>query len=245
MKEFFHTTFKIVIFLFLSNFTTTTFGQTFFNYQNDFQTILAKTKDQNDSLFYNGLLTRFLANDNTMTDFEVLALLIGFTDKAEYKPYQDIKKEREIYKLNGQGKFKEALDSATLFLQNHPLSQQAIIEISHSYFKLDNKERADYYMYQFQRIMKAMDFSGDGKEVPFFALGPADGQNYIRKYLATEVGTMGSGRDINGDFLDRLGAKISDGDQVVLSFIIQHAVNKMFSSELHKPDEKKSKRKRK
>lgn len=54
------------------------FGQTTFNYQNDFKAILQKTKDPNNVLSYDKLLRRFVSNDTTMTDFEVLALLIGY-----------------------------------------------------------------------------------------------------------------------------------------------------------------------
>lgn len=60
--------------------TTCGFAQDTFNYQTDFKNILAKTKDKNHKLAYNKLLTRFSALDTTLTDYEVLALLIGFTD---------------------------------------------------------------------------------------------------------------------------------------------------------------------
>ncbi len=220
------------------------YGQTTFNYKDDFKIVLAKTKDQNDNLSYDKLLKRFTANDTTLTDFEVLALLIGFTDKSEFKPYSDLDKEREIYKLNDEGKFQEALDSANIFLQKHPVSQQAIIEKSYSYYKLDNKDSSDFYMYQFRRIMKAMDFSGDGEDIPIFALGPADGQNYIRKYLSAKIGSMGSGRDKNGNFLDILEAKYKDGTSEYLYFIIQHATDKMFSKDVLKFFEEKDNKKK-
>lgn len=221
------------------------YGQTTFKYQKNFKTILEKTKDPNDQLAYEKLLKRFTSNDTSLTDFEVLALLIGFTDKPEYKPYNYLSKEREIYKLNGEGKFQEALDSANVFLQKHPVSQQAIIEKSYSYYKLDNKDSADFYRYQFRRIMQAMDFSGDGKDNPIFALGPADGQNYIQKYLAAKVGLMGSGRDKNGNFLGMLEAIYKDSTSEKLYFIIQHATNKMFSEEELKMFDRKDKKKKK
>lgn len=207
-------------------------GQTFFNYKDDFKKVLAKTKDQNNYLFYEKLLHRFKANDPTLTDFEVLALLIGFTDKPEFKPYSDLNKERDIYKLNGEGKFQEALDSANVFLIEHPLSQQALIEKSYSFYKLNNQDSANYYMHQFRRIMQAMDFSGDGIKKPIFALGPADGQNYIEKYLSSKIGTMGSGHDKNGYFLDILQVIPNNGSTPYnLYFIIQHATDKMFSAD--------------
>lgn len=221
-------------------------AQTTFNYKDDFQSILAKTKDPKDNLNYEKLLNRFVKNDTTLTHFEVLALLIGFTDKPEYKPYGDLQMEREIYNLNDDGKYKEGLKAANAFLKKHPLSQKALIEKSYSFYKLGNQDSANYYSYQFRRIMQAMDFSGDGDKNPIFALGPADGQDYITKHLACKIGMMGSGRDKNGYFLDMLEAIPKDGsDPYTLNFIIQHATEKMFLfDELETIDKPKKKKKK-
>src|SRR5687768_16504702 len=139
------------------------FGQTTFNYKDDFKMVLAKTRDQNDDLYYNKLLGRFAVNDTTMSDFEILALLIGFTDKPEYKPYQDMDIEREIYKLNGEKKYQEGLVSASKFLMTHPLSVKTLFEKAYSFHKLEQKDSAQFYLYQGQRVFEAMYFSGNGK----------------------------------------------------------------------------------
>lgn len=210
------------------------FGQTTFNYKDDFKKVLAKTKDQNDKLSYNKLLKRFSVNDTTLTDFEILAMLIGFTDKPEFKPYNDLDTERKIYDINGEGKFQDALDSANLFLKTHPLSVKVLFEKAYSFQKLGQKDSAAFYSYKGGRIFKAMNFSGNGKspQTPTFALGPADGQDYIYKFIGSNIGTMGSGDDQNGNFLDILEVIPKDGStSYKLYFIIQHATDKMFSSE--------------
>ena len=195
-----------IIFLFFASFM---FGQKTFNYTKDFKLILAKTKDKTNELSYDKLLVRFKKNDTTLTDYQVLALLIGFTDMSAYKPYADLAKERNIYDLNGKGKYKEGLASADSFLKTHPLSQKVLFEKAYSYHKLSNEDSANYYVYQGQRIFRAMYFSGNGQspETPTFALGPADGQDYIRKFIGASIGSMGSGRDAEGNFLDILEAK--------------------------------------
>lgn len=213
------------------------FGQTSFNYKDDFKTVLAKTKNQNDNLSYDKLLKRFTTNDTTLTDFEVLALMIGFTDKPEFKPYSDLSKEREIYNINGDGKFQEALDSANVFLKTHPLSVKVLFEKAYSFHKLGQEDSAAFYAYKGRRIFKAMYFSGNGKspETPTFALGPADGQDYIYKYIGSKIGgakigMMGSGSDKNGNFIDILEVVPNNGStSYKLYFIIQHATDKMFS----------------
>lgn len=224
------------------------FGQSTFNYKDDFQKILTKTKDNNDILSYDKLLKRFRINDTTLTDYEVLALLIGFTDKPDYKPYKDSSTEREIFKLNGEKKYKEGLELGQKFIKTHPLSIKTLFEIAYSYHILKQEDSAKYYLYQGQRIFKAMYFSGDGKskETPTFALGPADGQDYMYKFVGADIGTMGSGRDKDHNFLDMLEAKFDDGRTMTLYFIIQHATNKMFegtSIEEELKEEKKKKNK--
>ncbi len=226
------------------------FAQTTFNYAKDFSTILQRTKDKQAPLSYDLLLNRFKANDTTLTDFEVLALMIGFTDKPDYKPYEDLSEERDIYQLNGEGKYREGLDKANEFLSTHPLSVKVLMEKSYSFYKLEQQDSAQYYMDQAGRIFEAMYFSGDGKsrETPTFALGPADGQDYIRKFIGEDIGMMGSGRDSNGNFLDMLELKFKDGETVMLYFIIQHATNKMFAGtgmEKKLQEQKKTKKKSK
>ena len=211
------------------------FGQTTFNYKNDFKKILERTNDANDNLSYNKLLKRFIVNDTTLTDFEVLALLIGFTDKPEYKPYLDLHTERKIYDINDKGKFQEALDSANLFLNTHPFSVKVLFEKAYSFHKLEQEDSAAFYSFKGRRIFKAMSFTGNGKspETPTFALGPADGQDYIKKFIGyqiggAKIGKMGSGSDKNGNFLDILEVVPKDGSvPYSLYFIIQHATDKM------------------
>ena len=232
----------LLIFILLIS-TLTVFGQTKFRYNDDFKKILARTKDKNDNLYFDSLLKRFAADDTTLTDFEVLSLLIGFTDKKEYKPYKDLFTERAIYTINDGGKYKEALDSANKFLKTHPLSVKVLFEKAYSFHKLGREDSASFYSYKGQRIFQAMYFSGNGKttDTPTFALGPADGQDYIIKFVEASIGMMGSGQDKNGNFLDILEAKLDDEHTITLYFIIQHATDKMFSEDELKKMEDMSK----
>ena len=240
---------NIISFLLFITIGQITYGQKTFSYQEDFKKVLAQTKDPKNKLSYPKLLNRFKVNDTTLTDFEVLALLIGFTDKPDYKPYDDLKIEREIYELNEEKKYQEGLNKANIFLKTHPVSVKTLFEKSYSFYKLGQKDSAQFYAYQGQRIFSAMYFSGNGKtkETPTFSLGPADGQDYIRKFVGAKIGKMGSGSDKNGNFLDILEAKFEDGETLILYFIIQHATDKLFikkiiEEELNKPKEKKKDR---
>jgi Domain of unknown function (DUF4919) len=232
----------------------TAFGQEFeFDYHKDYDKIFDQSNDTSSSLHYNKLLIRFQDNDTSLTDFEVLALLIGFTDNQYFKPYSYLKTEREIYSLNGNRKYEEALSMCDSFLVYVPLSQQALIEKSYSFYKLEQTDSSNYYMWQFMRIMDAMAQSGNGltPESAFFSLGPADGQNFIIKYLSSDIGTMGSGRDKYGNFVDILEMTWEDeenGEQQRknLFFQIEHASKTMFGElNLDEPDKKSKKKKKK
>lgn len=131
---------------------------------------------------------------------------------------------------NGRKEYQEALKLGQTFVKSHPLNVGAIFELAYAFHKLGNEDSAQHYLYQGWRILKAMNFCGDGltSDTPVFALGPSDGQVYIQKVLRADIGVMGSGTDKNGNFLDILQAKYQDGRTVTLHFIIQHATNKMF-----------------
>jgi len=114
------------------------------------------------------------------------------------------------------------------------------------------KDEADKYSWMFHKIMSAMYHSGDGitPETAHFSLGPADGQNFIHKFIRADIGTMGSGSDKNGNFVDILEMKWTDdsGEQQTrnLYFQIQHATNTMFGDmNLDSLPSKKAKSKKK
>jgi hypothetical protein len=225
-----------------------------FHYSTDFPEILAQTQDSRSTLHYDKLLFRFSANDTTLTDFEVLALLIGFTPDPEFRPYAYMSTERKIYALNGSGDYRQALAACDSFLVHVPVSQTALIEKAYAFHKRGMPDSASYYSWRHYRIMQAMDRTGDGltPETAIFSLGPTDGQNYIVKYLGGDIGTMGSGADKNGNFVDILHFTPRDAtagtQSVAMYFQIQHAVNRMFTEDdlkrmqaLDKPKGKKSK----
>ena len=205
-----------------------------FNYNTDFQNILTRTIDANDNLSYFTLLKRFKANDPALTNFEVLALLIGFTGNTHFKPYSYLQTERKIQMLNSGGNFKAALGLSDSLLQVVPVSPQALFEKSYAHFMLDEKDSSQYFMWKFQKIMETMALTGDGlsAETDIFSLGPADGQIYIRGFLLGDIGIMGSGRDKHGNFMDILTAITKDQStgqtkSETMYFQIEHAVKSM------------------
>lgn len=219
---------KKITFLFLL-ISLLIFSQRNFEYKKDFENILQETKDKNSNLNYDKLLDRFNKIDTTLNDKQVLALLISFTDNAHYKPYKDLEFGRNLYKLNDDQKFDEAIKEGNKFITNHPFDLKTLFELSYAHYKKGNQTLADSYLLKTTMIFKAIIYSGDGKSIdtPMFALNPSDGQDFIRKAFGTKIGKMASGRDKNGYFVDILEMK--DGaDSQMLYFIIPHATKKMF-----------------
>jgi hypothetical protein len=206
-------------------------GQGVFNYKNDFKKILARTKDVNDNLYYNKQVKRFIHNDSTLSNSEILSLMIGYTDNPEYKPYFDLDTEREVYRLNNEKKYSEALELENKFLKTHPLSLKTILEKSYSFTKLYQEDSAEYYLFQSQRIFAAMYYSGEGvtEENPTFSLGPADGQDYVVKFVGAKITNMTSGNDRDDNFLDIIEGQLDDGRKLTFYFIVQHAAERMLT----------------
>lgn len=82
-----------------------------FTYKKDFDRILKESKNKKSDLFYPNLLERFNKADSTLTDKEVLAMLIAFTDDKHYKPYKDFAFPGELYKMNEENRFEEVIKS--------------------------------------------------------------------------------------------------------------------------------------
>ncbi len=152
---------------------------------------------------------RYNKVDSTLTGKELLSMLISYTDVKNYKPYLDIDVGRNLYKLNEDKKYDEVIKSGQTFLTKHPFDLKTIFEVSYSYHKLVEQKKADDYMLKGIQIFKAMNYSGDGLTIenPMFALNPADGHYFIFKPLVANIGTMGSGSDKDGNFIDILQAK--------------------------------------
>jgi len=222
-----------------------------FNYKKDFKSILMNSQDQESNLYYEKLLKRFLDNDSTLTNYETLALMIGFTENPKYKPMEDMEKEVEIFDHNNANEFSEAIEKSKSYLHGHPLSLLVLREISYAYGRISKVYEKDmvfdsaiyfnglssYYMSLNDRIMEAMIFSGKGRtpENPIFSLGLADGEYFIPN-VGFEIEKKNTLWNKNGDFLEHIVAidKVVNKD---FYFVIQHAKLKIDDDSEVKLDE--------
>lgn len=209
---------------------TSLYGQDF-NYQNDFQSILARTNTPSDSLYHEKLARRFSKNDSSLSDYAVLALLINFTSNQNYAPYSILKTEDRIVNLVQKFQYERAIELSDSILEFQPYNQQVLLNKAFSYYRLKKNDSADYYKYQFNRIMDAMAFSGSGSfKEPIFSLGSKDSENYIFERLARQIMTIGSGIDSAGNFIDIIEITDYQTDTTTIHFQIQHAVDRLINT---------------
>lgn len=204
-----------------------------FNYQRDFRMILDKTKDKGSDLYYQKLLIRFLNNDSSLTRAETLALMIGFTEERNYKPLKNIAAEQEIFDLNEEGDYEEALALSKTYLQKNPLSLRILKERSYSYHQLRKRDSAEFFMNQVEKIMNAMIYSGKGKtpETAIFSLGLIDGEHFINNVGMTPANktTTSPKSKVLMYIVDAMN---DEGVHINYYFNIQHARDKFDEEEL-------------
>lgn len=203
------------------------FGQAF-NYKKDYSTILARTKDKNDKLWYDGQLKRFLHNDATMTESDVLALMIGFTGTPNYKPNQNVFREKIIAQLNSEQNYADAIKVANRYLKTNPVSLKAIYGKSYALLKLQQNDSAYHYAKQWQKILRAMFYSGKGTSIndPTFSMGPEDGEEFIRLNIRGDIKSAVTEKDKDGNTFQVYDA-VLDKKKLTLFFAIQHAAKLM------------------
>lgn len=203
-------------------------SQTFyFDYTRDFDSLRTRTQDPKDALYYPSQLERFQGLDTTITDFEVICLLIGFTADPEFHPYKDLIMGAWLNRLNEGGQYAEVLEKGLKILQTHPLDVSVLREVSFAYRKLGEVDKADEYAFMAAKILSAMASSGSGRnaEDAIFALNPYDGRVFIIHYLHGEVGEEQYVKDRNQNFIDKLeylprAPALEDSGKVY--FILEH-----------------------
>ncbi|MFT3681566.1 MAG: DUF4919 domain-containing protein [Ferruginibacter sp.] len=217
-----------------------------FDYARDFKKILEQTQDRENPLYYQKLLIRFLDRDSTLSNLEVLSLMIGYTEDSHYKPFEDMEKEQEVFDLNEAGSYEESLGKAKTYLQTHPLSLRVLKEASYCYYAQKKQDSADYYMDLVDKIMNAMIYSGNGKkpESPIFSLGLADGEYFIPN-IGLKVLNRNTDWNKNNHFIEIIDASKSEEDHMNYFFVIQHAKDKIDDDKVNESTDKKAKKKEK
>ncbi|MXN92973.1 DUF4919 domain-containing protein [Flavobacterium sp. Sd200] len=200
-----------------------------FNYKKHFELIVKESKKRGSNYLYETQLQKY-NNNESQTNLEVLALLIGFTESKNYDPYADIFLDKTIYDLNEEKKFDEAIAQGKAILAQKPFIIPILREMAYAYSQKGENEKAEQYMIRTGKIYNAMFYSSKSTGInineAMFALGPKDGQYFIKYFIEAPLGDMGSGSDENGYFIDILSTTFKN-KEAIFNFNIDHAMKKM------------------
>lgn len=225
-------------------FGTAAFTQPAFDYKRDFKPFLEQSQDRQSPLYYQKLLVRFLDRDTSLSNMEMLTLMIGYTEDSHYKPFEDMEPEKEVFDLNEEGQYDEAIIKAKMYLQTHPLSLRVNKEASYAYHQKQLQDSADYFMDLVDKLMNAMIYSGTGKkpEQPVFSLGLADGEYFIPN-IGLKILDKNTDWNANNHFMEIIKASKSGDDEIMYFFVIEHAKQKIDDDKVESSDGKKKKKK--
>jgi hypothetical protein len=202
-------------------------GQSF-EYARDYPTISKATGKSTTHFFYDSLKNRFTRSSSLLSNEELIALQIGYTQRPEYNPYGDIDLDRTFISAASWAETDTTVMYGTAYLQKNPVSLSATYALWKVYETRHNAALSGKYKVQFQALINAILSTGDGTVAhPYFVVGPIDGQILIRQYWQATIGVMGSGRDKQRNFLDMLDMTSADGKSKTVNFVIQHAVARM------------------
>jgi hypothetical protein len=213
-------------------------AQFLFQYHLHYDSVAEQAGDKKSPYYYEDLLPRFQAGDTSLTHSDMLALMIGETQQDHYFPYELIEAERGIMDLANQGAYASALAKSDSLLAIHPLNFTALLHKAFLEDKLGSLTAKDS-KFKFVLYLDVLFATGDGTfEAPMMVLGPADGQLLIRYVFGAQIGTMGSGEDAYGNFVDILEIIKEGQEPANMYFNIEHAVKRMFKEDFLKDFEK-------
>lgn len=184
----------------------------------DFENLATQTKDEKSPFFYKDLLAKFNA-DNVLTDEQVYMLLIGFAQQDNYKPYTQ--EADQVYELNSQERFDEAISKATELLKTNPLLPALYKELIFAYRKKGNQTLADNCQNKLQSILNAMLYTGDGTcDKPYVAFWVREEYTLLKYLDFKKTGRVNTGT-CAGQMADRIEAtNLTTNDKSEICFNI-------------------------
>lgn len=200
-------------------------AQSSFKYTRDFNSILVESRKPNSKLAYESLWQKYSQNINTLSNREMLSMMIGFTDKPNYKPYAYYEMQNSL-----ENKSKIALKSvyidASNFADELPFSLSLLNQLLFCSKKLDMPEDAARYSSIITKVSDAMRYSGDGSSADkaIFILEPSDA-NYFLSELTSKGYTVGGKTNIEiGGYKEVYDyQKQENGAVFKIYFNLQHA----------------------
>lgn len=117
---------------------------------------------EDDKKLYDKLLKRFVDNDTTLTDEEMIVVYYGAVFQKNYNPYSSHKKEKEFFELYNKKEYKKAIKIGEKIIEDEPLNFKIIFKTLVCAYSLEDEKKKEKYSYYYQALLRTIINSGDG-----------------------------------------------------------------------------------
>ena len=164
---------------------------------------------------YVKLLKKF--NDsNSLTDYEVYLMLIGYTQTENYNPY-NYNAIDNIYQLAINGQIDQAIKEGDELFNTNPLNPSLNRVLMYCYRKKGNNEKAEYYHKRILAVFNAMLYTGQGTcEKPYITFWVKEEYNFARYIGLSPTGQYSTGMCAGGmaDKLETYNTKTEEKETI-------------------------------
>ena len=178
---------------------------------------------------YQTLLTRFLADDKSLTPEEMYMLIVGYSRQKSYTPfnYNDI---YEIRMVAGHS-IDSAIKKGTELTKNNPLNPTLNRDIMYYYRKKNEPNEADKYLNRIKQFFNGVLYSGNGTcDRPYISLWAKEEYNFISYlgYKPTDIHSMGTCAGQMSEVIDAINPTTGKTEAVHfnVALIYMHTVGK-------------------
>lgn len=200
-----------------------------FLYYKHYNELLAESTNKKSDYHFDKLYEMYV-EDKDLTEYQTLALLIGYTNKEIYKPEeQDGLESRIIYGIDND-KFSMAQKAVDELLEINPFNLTALVAHEHIYFQ-ENGDSLKQTNKKFQLINRAIKWSGQGTtDAPYFIINLKDVYTFAR-INNKAVRAQGMAKDFASKTVDSYRLYDEAGDFQDLLFYRAHIEAKTDYSE--------------
>jgi hypothetical protein len=131
----------------------------------DFEKWTHLVNDSSSHYRYASLLPRFLQDDSTLSDDDLVLLCHGYTLLPGYAPLAQSMSEDSLYKMNNANAYSSTLASGSAYLTTNPVSIRGHLAMVVASRELGRSEDFRRYQFRLIRLVRAVLSTGSGKSI--------------------------------------------------------------------------------
>ena len=194
-----------------------------------FDSLKILIEDAGNQFNYQKLLTRFLADDISLTPEEIYMLIVGYSRQKSYTPfnYNDIYEIRMVAGHSIDSAIKKGME----LTKTNPLNPTLNRDIMYYYRKKNEPVEADKYLNRIKQFFNGVLYSGNGTcDRPYISLWAKEEYNFITYlgYKPTDIHSMGTCAGQMAEIIDAINQTTgkTEGVHFNVALIYMHTVGK-------------------